>query len=67
MKSLVQRSVYLVLVIISLWTIKPNFIFKPTGVPREWGTGMDQEGYKKTLIDLRWCILMTIIILLKLK
>lgn len=43
--------------VLSLFYFKPQLIFKPNGKPREYGRGLDSEGYKKTLFTLHFVIL----------
>ena len=48
---------YLLGIIILLYIIKPNILFKPNGTPRLYGIGYDYEGYKKTLYTLHFAII----------
>lgn len=58
-------SFYVVLFILFIYWLKPNVLFKPNGKPREYGFGIDNEGYKKTLYNLHFIIILIIIIILK--
>lgn len=51
------------LIIISLFYFKPNILFKPNGKPREYGFGIDSEGYKKTFFTLHFIILVIAVII----
>lgn len=52
-----------VIFIIGVYTIKPNIFFKPNRKLREYGIGYDNEGYKKTLYNLQFILILLIIIL----
>lgn len=43
---------YVLLIVLILYVIKPTFIFKPNGKLREFGFGVDSEGYKKTVLNV---------------
>lgn len=45
---------------------KSSITHKNTGEAREFGMGNDSNGYKRTLIDMRWIIIVTCVILSKL-
>lgn len=62
---LLPSIVILIVFIGSVWILKPNFMFKNTGQLRVWGVGVDEYGYKKTLFDLRWCIILVCILTMK--
>jgi len=49
--------------IVIIYTIKPNILFKPNKKIREYGVGYDNEGYKKTLYNFQFILLLLIIIL----
>jgi hypothetical protein len=53
----------LILVIVFLFSLKPVFLFKPNGKPREHGFGLDSEGYKKTIINLHFFIICTSVLI----
>jgi len=54
----VSRQIpYLLGIIIILYIIKPNVLFKPNGKPRLYGIGYDDEGYRKTLYTFQFSII----------
>jgi len=48
---------YLILVILLLYLTKLPIFFKPNGKPREYGIGIDSEGFSKTLYTLHFAII----------
>jgi hypothetical protein len=48
LEALKIRIIYLILLITGFYFIRPDFVFKPDGTPREYGLGYDSEGYHKT-------------------
>lgn len=60
-----KRLPFLLLVIVLVFQIKPNFLFKPNGKLREHGYGLDSEGYKKTLFTLHFFIIFVAVLLHK--
>ena len=53
----------IVIFIVGIYTMKPNIFFKPNKKLREFGLGYDNEGYKKTLYNLQFILILLIIIL----
>lgn len=53
----------IIIFIISIYSIKPNIFFKPNKKLREYGLGYDNEGYKKTLYNLQFMLVVLIIVL----
>lgn len=53
----------IILFIISMYSLKPNILFKPNKKTREYGLGYDSEGYKKTLYNFQFVLLLFIIAL----
>lgn len=51
--------------VLSLFYFKPQVSFKPNGKPREYGFGLDQEGYKKTLFTVQFLIVVYCFILFR--
>jgi hypothetical protein len=43
--------------------MKPTLFFKPNGKPRQYGIGVDDEGYKKTLYTFQFAILILAVML----
>jgi hypothetical protein len=62
-QQLFNKIPYVILLILIIYILKPNIIFKPNGKLREYGLGYDDEGYKKTLYTLHFIIIITVIIL----
>jgi hypothetical protein len=52
----------LLFAILVVYTIKPNIIFKPNGKIREFGLFYDNEGYKKTLYNFQFLLIIFIIL-----
>lgn len=63
MKGVIKNLPFLLLLIIVVFQIKPSFLFKPNGKPREHGFGLDSEGYKKTMFNLHFFIIVSAAIL----
>lgn len=61
--TLQKQIVYVVLIVISLYLMKPTVIFKPNGKPRVYGFGYDDEGYKRTLYTFQFVILILVLLL----
>ena len=62
-EKVTRQIPYLLGVIIILYIVKPNILFKPNGKPRIYGIGHDEEGYKKTLYTFQFIILVLTIII----
>lgn len=62
---LITKLPYLALLIVFIFQIQPSFLFKPNGKPREYGLGLDSEGYKKTILNLHFFILCASVIIYK--
>ena len=59
-----QRSIpYLIGVIVLVYLIKPSLFFKSNNQLREYGIGIDNDGYKRTLYTFQFFIIITAIIL----
>jgi len=57
------KMAYLVLIIITLFFMKPSISFKPNGQLREYGVGYDSQGYRKTFYTFQILIIVLTIIL----
>lgn len=55
--KVLRQIPYLLGIIIMIYIIKPNILFKPNGKPRFYGIGYDDDGYKKTLYTFQFVIL----------
>jgi hypothetical protein len=55
--------IYVSIFIYIMYYTKPHVMFKPNGKIREFGLGIDYEGYKKTLYNLQFIILVLTIII----
>jgi hypothetical protein len=62
-KSVKNKIPYLFGIIIIIYIIKPNILFKPNGKLRDYGVGYDNEGYKKTLYSFHYVILIIVLFL----
>lgn len=49
--------------ILFIYTIKPNMLFKPNGKLREFGLFYDNEGYKKTLYNFQFILIIFVILI----
>jgi hypothetical protein len=58
-----QRVLYLLVFIAILFYVKPSLLFVPSGKPREYGVGFDEEGYKKTLYNVQFVIFVAALLL----
>lgn len=54
---------YLICIIILFYLIKPSISFKPSGQLRNYGIGVDTDGYKKTLFTMQNTIIFITIII----
>jgi hypothetical protein len=63
--GLLTRIVFVMGFVVMLYSVKPRFIFKVDGKPRQWGVGVDEQGHRKTLLDARNVILVFCILLVK--
>jgi hypothetical protein len=48
--------------ILLFFIVKPSICFKPNNQPREYGVGLDSDGYKKTFFSMN--IMIIVIVLL---
>ena len=55
--------IYLIGIIIILYIVKPNIIFKSNKHLRQYGFGIDNQGYKKTLFTMQNIIIFSTLIL----
>ena len=62
-KSVKNKIPYLFGIILIIYIVKPNIIFKPNGKLRDYGIGYDNEGYKKTLYSFHFVILIVVLFL----
>jgi hypothetical protein len=61
--SVQNKIPYLFGIIIIIYIVKPNILFKPNGKLRDYGLGYDHEGYKKTLYSFHFIILIIVLML----
>ena len=54
---------YLICIIIIFYIVKPSISFKPSGQLRNYGIGLDTDGYKKTLYTMQNLIIFITILL----
>ena len=47
--------------------LKPSVLYTKSGEPRQFGLGVDAFGHKKTLLDIRWLIILMCVFLVKFK
>jgi hypothetical protein len=60
----VQNKIpYVIGIIIILYILKPNAIFKPSGEHREYGFGYDRDGYKRSIYSMHFVILLIVIVI----
>lgn len=62
---MVNKIIVLVSIILIIDFCKSSITHKNNGEPREWGIGRDSLGYSRTLIDMRWIIIVACLILAK--
>jgi len=58
-----RRIQYIICLVVVLYVMKPTLFFKPNGKPRQYGIGVDDEGYKKTLYTFQFAILILAVML----
>jgi hypothetical protein len=59
----VQNKIpYIIAIIIIIYILKPNFIFKPNGSHREYGLGYDRDGYKRSIYSMHVVIILIVIV-----
>lgn len=63
--KLKNSFVFISLFIIFIYIIKPNLIFRQDGKLREYGVGLDSDGYKKTLYTMHFFTIIFVIGLYK--
>jgi hypothetical protein len=63
--NIIVKGICITIFILVLYTVKPRFMFKNNGQPREWGVGLDSNGYKKTLLDIHSGIIVFSILCIK--
>ncbi len=49
------------LCIIILYVLKPTFLFKPNGQLREYGFGIGDDGYKKSIFTFQMIIIVILL------
>lgn len=60
-----EQIIYVILLIIMYYFVKPSLSFKPNGTLREFGVGYSHDGYKRTFFTLFNLIVFLIIVLVK--
>lgn len=63
--KILTKLAFLALLIVFTFQIQPTFLFKPNEKPREYGFGIDSEGYKKTILNLHFFIICASVIIYK--
>lgn len=63
--KVLTKLAFLALLIVFVFQIQPSFLFKPNEKPREYGFGIDSEGYKKTILNLHFFIICASVIIYK--
>jgi len=61
--NLRSKFLTLILIIIAFFRLKPSVTFKPNGKVREYGVGVDSDGYKKTFYTFSNIILVSSILI----
>ena len=56
-----KKLLYTIGIILVIFLLKPSIFFKPNGLPRQYGIGYDFEGYKKTLFNFQFCIIIIVL------
>ena len=59
-----KRIIYLIFIIFVLYTYKPTILFKPNNKLREYGTGYDTEGYKRTFYSFQFAIIICAVLVM---
>lgn len=58
-----DKRIYLIILsILLIYLVKPNLIYKADGKLREYGTGYDKHGYKKTFFTMPITIVILVIV-----
>jgi hypothetical protein len=58
-----EKVLLVIFSILAYYLLKPSITFKPSGRPREYGFGIDSEGYKKTVYTMQNIIILIVILL----
>lgn len=53
--------IFLILSVVLIHLLKPNLIYKPNGMLRDYGVGYDKHGFKKTFFTLPIIIVLIVI------
>lgn len=60
----VQNKIpYVIGIIMLLYILKPNIIFKPNGEHREYGFGYDRDGYKRSIYPMHVVIILLVAVI----
>lgn len=57
MSSIQNQLTVTIFLVVLLFIIKPSIVFKPNDSIREYGVGVDDQGYKKTLFSVHFIII----------
>lgn len=60
--DLQNKIPYVIGIIAIIYMLKPNFIFKPNGMHREYGLGYDRDGYKRSIYSMHLVIIMVVVV-----
>lgn len=52
MKNIQNKILYFIFFSTIIFFLKPNFLFKDENTFREFGIGVDRDGFKKTLFNI---------------
>jgi hypothetical protein len=62
-QDIINKICILVGILISIYIIKPNILFKPNGKVRDYGVGYDYDGYRKSLYSMQTLIIILAVII----
>lgn len=62
-EKITEKIIYLIIIICVIYVVKPSVLFKANGKLRNYGVGVDSEGYKKTLYSFHLVIILIAIFL----
>ncbi|NDC95006.1 hypothetical protein EBZ38_04195 [bacterium] len=64
-QSNIKKILYIACLVSIVFLIKPSLAFKPNGTHREYGLGVDKEGYKRSIYTMPVFVVVIVVLVNK--
>ncbi|NBU33712.1 hypothetical protein EB118_05360 [bacterium] len=65
MELLLKKALYVAILVAIVYLLKPGLAFKPNGQHREYGVGVDSQGYKKSVYTMFTFVVVIVVLVNK--